>query len=314
MIKKLLSVSITAIFLTTSVVNAQQPTNAGFETWNTNGKADGYAGYGDIGLSIGAPTYSFLTTYFKENTVKQSGNSSIRLETKSFPALQGLTLTGFAQLGTFDQNAFKIFGVPYTDRPTSFSGYYKYSPVNTIGYNDDSAAVAVYFTRFDASAGSSNIVGAGEFIATLSTPSMVSFNVPIQWLDYADPDTMYIILASSITQDSATLANHVGSKLWVDDLSFSNFTTGLKQTVTANVATKVGPNPASDFIRLTTSDASIGGTFSVYDVTGKNVKNLPITNFINTFSITDLNEGVYLYQVFDSSNKQVSNGKFSVVR
>ncbi|MCC7050545.1 MAG: PCMD domain-containing protein [Bacteroidia bacterium] len=312
MVKKLLSLAAVAA-LYVGVANAQQPQNADFETWATSGKADGYAGYGDIGVSIGAPNYAFLTTYFKETTVKNSGAAAMRLETKTFAAIGNRTLTGLAQLGTWDNTAKVIHPVPYTGRPTTFTGYYHYDPTTATGFGVDSAIIDVVFTKWDASQGKSQSIGGAEILWDAATSAMTAFSTPIQWGSFADPDSMFIVFISS-AGDSASTANHVGSKLYVDNFAFSNFTTGVKETVTAGVATKVAPNPASNVLRLSTSDKNVGGIVRIYDVTGKSVKTAPITGFMNSISIEELNNGVYLYQVFNASNDQVATGKFNVVK
>lgn len=316
MIKKLLSVT-AAVVLTIGGAGAQQINNAGFETWsstgNTAGKATGWAGYGDIGLAIGAPNFGLISTYFKETTIKNSGSSSIKLETKDYVAIVNGYLPGFAQLGTFDAVSFDVVKVPYAFRPSNFSGFANYQPITSPSLGVDSGVVQAVFTKWNSATSKSDIIGYAEKLYTAATSGIEAFNIPCQWASFENPDSMYVFMASSIG-DSASLANHVGSKLYIDDLAFSNFVTGKKETLTSGIVTKIAPNPASGVINLITSDKNIGGVVRILDVTGKEVKVVSVNGIMNNINIEDLGNGVYFYQLLDSSDKVAATGKFSVVK
>jgi hypothetical protein len=316
MIKNLLSLA-AAVVLTIGGAFAQQINNAGFETWsstgNTAGKATGWAGYGDIGLAIGAPNFGLLTTYFKETTIKNSGSSSIKLETKDYVAIVNSYLSGFAQLGTFDATSFEIVKVPYAFRPSNFSGYANYQPTTSPSLGIDTGVVQAVFTKWNNATNKSDVIGYAEKLYTAATSGVEAFNIQCQWASFENPDSMYVFMASSIG-DSISLANHVGSKLFVDDLAYSNFVTGKKETLTSGIVTKIAPNPVTNVLNLITSDKNIGGVVRIMDVTGKQVKEASINSIMNNINIDELGNGVYFYQLFDTNDKIAASGKFSVVK
>ncbi len=71
------------------------------------------------------------------------------------------------------------------------------------------------------------------------------------------------------------------------------------------------PNPASSEMNVVSTIADVQ-FFNVYDITGKQVLNVNIESGTNTLTISDLTNGMYVYQIVNKSGEVIKNGKFSV--
>jgi len=71
------------------------------------------------------------------------------------------------------------------------------------------------------------------------------------------------------------------------------------------------PNPASSEVNIVSTIADVQ-FFNVYDITGKQVSNINIESGSNTLSVSDLTNGLYVYQIVNKSGEVIKNGKFSV--
>ncbi len=100
---------------------------------------------------------------------------------------------------------------PYTDKPTSISGYFKYTSVQS-----DSASVCVELYN------GNTMIGRGLFMQKESQSSWKQFSAPIEYTDHnATPTHISIIISSSAGYNFADLTNcqgRDGSTLWIDDL------------------------------------------------------------------------------------------------
>lgn len=101
---------------------------------------------------------------------------------------------------------------PYTDKPTSISGYFKYASVA-----GDSASICVELFN------GSTVIARGYFLQKTSASSWTHFTAPIEYTDYASatPTHISIVISSSAGYNFADLTNckgQDGSTLWIDDL------------------------------------------------------------------------------------------------
>lgn len=101
---------------------------------------------------------------------------------------------------------------PYTDKPTSISGYFKYNSVQ-----GDSASVCIELFN------GNTVIARGIFKQKTSQDSWKQFSAPIEYTDYATatPTHISIIISSSAGYNFADLTNckgQDGSTLWIDDL------------------------------------------------------------------------------------------------
>jgi hypothetical protein len=162
---------------------------------------------------------------------RQSGAGAIRLRNFEIDGqlAPGAAVTGNTTLG-IDKPTF-----PVSEKWTYLHGLYKYKPTD-----GDKALIAATFFANGA------LIGAAQFRIEDSTSGddYVYFSAEVQYVAPGTPDSATVILAS------ADLQNPKGdsTKLWVDNLSFTNHTAGLKGLETT--AVKVYPNPAQTSISI----------------------------------------------------------------
>lgn len=80
---------------------------------------------------------------------------------------------------------------------------------------------------------------------------------------------------------------------------------GIGQTV------KVYPNPAVQFINFE-YDYNKASTIQVMDITGKRVKSMQVANGEVSMDISDLNNGIYMYEIRTAENALIKSGKFNI--
>jgi hypothetical protein len=118
MIKQLLATLAITATLTT---NAQQLPNASFENF-TNGNPNSWGSFDELFTSLGVTG----TTLETQVSPGQLGNFAVQMKTQNVPG-PGVT-PGVISSGSMTLSAF--YGAPYAFNPTSFSFYYKFSPVS----------------------------------------------------------------------------------------------------------------------------------------------------------------------------------------
>lgn len=220
-----------ALLFTAATATAQtQLPNAGFESW-TSGLPNGYYDNtkGSFTASLGPATAS-------KSTDAHSGSASVLIETKDYPLakVNGNLTTGYVNAPSTSKNEgyigthlhndqSKDRRVPFTDRPDSLVGWFKYTPANN---NQEKAKVRVVLHTghfYDPGAPvnnnhsdlSANEIGSATFISDNQTYSTwVRFSVPFTYLSSVNPDYILFTATSSNNQ----LTNTAGSKLWLDDI------------------------------------------------------------------------------------------------
>jgi hypothetical protein len=142
----------------------------------------------------------------------QNGNYAALLETKEWGNLK---IPGLLVVGTFlPQEPFVFEGKPYTETPSSLSGYYKYLPSN-----QDTAIVYAKLSKFNPLKGYQDTIAETSLVITQAVPNYTFFNMNFDYKTDLQPDSITIIFVSSI--DGANFNGQVGSKLFVDNLKLN---------------------------------------------------------------------------------------------
>jgi hypothetical protein len=185
---------------------AQTPKNGAFENWNST-PVDVPTGWGtanpDAISSIGQQTVT-------KTTDAQAG-TAVKLETK---AGSQDTMFGYVTNSVNDPRDGKG-GAPYTQQPTHFTGYYKYSVPS-----GDTAAMMVVFKKAGV------VVSTDYFPITGTQSTYTSFSLALTLA--VVPDTVIVAAVSSnaFNEDAPRIP---GSFLMIDELGFSG--TGITQTI-----------------------------------------------------------------------------------
>lgn len=276
---------LTVIIFGISLVTTAQILNPGFENW-TNGDPDDWA-------SSNVPEAGLVnvtqTTDIHSGTYALKGDVINFFGTPMAPVIQsGPDATGFA----------------ISEQYRVFELYYKFM---SVGGDKFSVNVALYKEG--------NPIAQGAVANPTSVATYTHLSVPLVYTIEELPDLAIIQL--SITGPVTGPDVHVGSFMFIDDLSFS-LETGIGQDISPDLAGKCFPNPASDILNILFNDNIPGEiTLKVFDIFGKEVKTLPYPLQIagrNSFqvSVGDLAPGLYFYSVIGLNRHYT--GKFNVSR
>lgn len=139
-------------------------------------------------------------------------------------------LGGYSYNGTTGRQTVSE-GVPFTSRPSSLNGFYKYLPDITV--NTDHGSVHVELVRV--ADGAASVIASGYYEFATS-PDYRAFNVPLQYVNLSQRPTHLRIMFVSSTGAGASTDNDdpnvpvtanaaagcmTGSRLWLDNLFFS---------------------------------------------------------------------------------------------
>ena len=242
-----------------------QLTNAGFEDWYTY-KSDKLWGFGSEGSekfwdsgNTALENYTFIVKLetnptSKDETVKHSGNSSVRLKSVNVAGIQ--FAAGNMFIGEFIRtdgtNGVLGWGRSWTARPTKLKGWAKYSPVNVTKDNSEYPNLKkgdldngiVYIALLDNSVikedsgkkypvivktkaaertlfdkNGSNVIAYGELVFKQATDGdgMVEFEIPLTY-NRTDVKPTYIMCTASASIGGDYFVGGDGSALWLDDL------------------------------------------------------------------------------------------------
>lgn len=268
---RLLLGAVLFLIFSSSVSRAQIP-NAGFENW-ANGTPDG-------GWQVSnGPGLTTIT----QSTSAHSGTY----------ALEGTTVSVYGQ--SIPAVATIVF--PFTQRPTDFVGYYKFSSAGS-----DSFVIAVAFSK------NGNAIG-GYTVVIGAASAYTKFDLPIFWATSDSPDSCYIAF-----ETTGYPSFHAGTTYYVDDISFEPVTAidqGRKSVPVRFQLDQNFPNPFNPTTEIRFAVPSSGlVTLIVYDALGREVRTLvnkveqPGSHEVE-FNAANLPSGIYFYRLRAGSSVSV---------
>ena len=259
--------------------------NPGFESW-TSGNPDNWA------TSNAFPAGLINITQTSDS---HSGSS----------AVLGSVVNYFGTpIGPVIQSGPGATGFAISEQYQNFELWYKFTSVG-----GDKFSVNVGLEK------GGNTIAQGIAALPSTVTSYTHLTVPMHYTTNDVPDLA--IIQISITGPVTGNDVHVGSLMYVDDLSFSFFT-GAGNFSNSDLAGKCYPNPASGLINIPLGKNVSGGIiFSVFDSYGREVKKIHLQqqqdgSGVFQFSVEDLSMGFYFYSL-DFQNSHYS-GKFTVSR
>ncbi len=271
------------------IVKAQYINNGGFETW-TAADPTGWQ-------TPNATTSGFgVTTVTKETADVHSGLNSAKLETKNviiYP-VPGILTNGTITVNAASTPPVTITGgVPFTQRPGTFTGFYKYTPGT-----GDICYLSVFLLKRNG--GVVDTIGYAQFTNTASVTAWTQFSAPFTYYLPDNPDTMQVLLISSDPNNPI-----VGSILKVDDLNLAGGTLGItKYSILKSI--NIFPNPASDLINVQfNNETSAQTVVTLFSLVGQKVKEviLPVGTGLSSINVRDLKDGMYFIQIQSGKDK-----------
>ncbi len=213
----------------------------------------------------------------------------------STPTLFSTLIPGLINSGTF--NTANIAnpleqGQPYTDRPTCFTGWYKYLPIN-----QDSAAISVRLTK------GGQIIGSAEQVILSAVTNWTQFNLTFNYVSTNNPDTIIMSFASSAGGQAGD--GYKGSKLYIDEVFVGTCTNTIADENI--IFATLFPNPTTQHIEVNWNNNVGAIQFELYTLEGKKVKEMNLFS-PTQISLEGLTKGIYFYQIKDNQGK-IQRGK-----
>jgi hypothetical protein len=202
----------------------QQFENGDFESWEDAGTVvDEPVDWSSIKTSDVPSLNTFAPQVWDQSTDAHSGSYSLYLENKSSFGIvaNGIVSNGRIHADTDPENGYVFtdasdaqWNTPFTSKPDSLVGWYKYEPSG--GDHGKVDVILHTGSSFDlpGDEGGASDVGRARFdFPNTTLTSWTRFSVPFY---YYSSDTPAYILAVITSGDSTQAVN--GSKAWVDDL------------------------------------------------------------------------------------------------
>jgi hypothetical protein len=300
--------------------------NPGFERWTVDSVKVGSTEIPDtvpIGWTTPNPTTLSYggTTEVTQSDSAYSGKYAAQLETRQMVISFGvytdtINVPGFVLLGKVSITLAGVSitgGVPFTGRPDSLYGYYKYAPETD---STDSCLAYLYLTHWNTT--KRDTLAAGAFISDSTVKSYTKFFIKINYdtlYNNEIPDTIQLAMSSSYNFFGSP---PVGSTMLVDDLTFSADTstvvTGINTLSDKGFSISCYPDPANKNLNIIISEPRPGIQIKVYDALGRTILSVNNEGLITSIDVSKLSSGLYFYEVIDSSGNSLKSDKFTVVR
>lgn len=278
---------ITFIFLIlTRVGLSQNLSNYNFEDWSFFNSFENPDYWSTSNFSVFS-VVSFNPVTKELNDVYDGSYSLKLVTTEKNISGENIKVAGLVTLGNFDidistRKAIVNGGVQIKEKPSEFSGYFKYSTSGT-----DSCIMSIFLTKFNLETQVRDTVGIGLFTSS-NQPQWSQFKTNILYNSTIEPDSMNIVIMSSDTSifDS-------GSTLLIDNLFIDGLVSNVDQILENDL--KIFPNPAKDFINI---ESKTSNTYFIrfYNSIGVNVKSIYFMGS-KQIDISDLNAGLYFINI-----------------
>ena len=280
-------------------LNAQTVPNGGFENWTNNIFYEDPDNWTTLNLlALGGVPETAI-----KSTDSRTGSYALELKTVSFinGSNQPDTMIGYAFSASIGGGG----GFPVYSRPQGLSCYYKYDKVGlSIGY------VTVVLSKWNIQTNKSDSVGWGITFIPYDQSSYTQLDIPILYFSSEVPDTAFI-WATCGGGDPAdpgvpSGAFAPGTSLKLDDFSFYG-TTDINENEAKQIS--VYPNPAQNDLNILNLETTKEAFVRIYNVFGQLQKEVFIEEETNHISISELNKGMYLYQITDIKGRLLNTGK-----
>lgn len=240
-------------------------------------------------------------------TDAHGGMYAAKIETDQIQFI-GTLVSGTLALGEFDQSALPPNNLkqgipyPYTGPLASFSGWYKFTSVNS-----DSCTIYCWMFKYNTTTNERDTVAFAGFTQNTSVNSYTQWNEPFTYFSSDTPDSMSIVIASS--KEGDIFQGEVGNTVWIDDIQLTT-TTGLVDVLTPEVDVKVFPNPSSDVVHFSW-ERNLTGSIKVFGIDGKMVMERSVNGNTAKADVSELPGGTYHFLLNDQTTALYS-GSFVV--
>lgn len=298
-----LPITLILLFVLGSAMAQTQVPEGGFNNWSPNATNIYFEPTGGWWTtlnplaSLGGPVTVFQTTD------AHSGAYAAQLETKLWGAflISGLLASGnFVMTEPYIQQ-----GKPYTDMPSKFKGWYKYTPVN-----GDSAGVGALLTKYNASTGQKDTLATAIVALTEDVQTYTQFELDFDYLiPGMNPDSIIIVFTSS--GDGGNFMGEVGSTLIIDDVTLE-YTSGLQESLLPEFTIQVFPSPASTQLSFAfNTEHPEDLRCSIYSIDGRFMQSFSPAGKEHQMDVSSWPQGKYMLQA-RAGGYLVSSAKFVI--
>lgn len=253
-----------------------------------------------------APT--LLDPFVTKTTDAQSGTYAARMESAVIFGAQfvsGALWTGDFVLDIQNPLNSNRFGVPYTDRPTKFKGYYKY--INNQG---DSCDIYVLLTKWVNNTRTTVGTATMPRSQTIQTvTSYTPFDIDFQYNTTETPDSISIIFASSA--GGQLFQGQAGATLFIDNISLE-LTSGVEQVLMPELAVNTFPNPAQNNIQFQLDERVTNAQLYIYTLDGKVQHTAPLNGNTYSTSVQGWTPAKYYYLIRSQKGYSLASGAIQV--
>ncbi len=294
------------------LLSAQTIPNLSFEDWetSTSGRyeepSDGIWATGNSPVDIPIAAPPVIPT--SKTTDAVDGTYAVKLETITllFNLASATIFTGEFDLDILNPSASAKFGVPYSDRPYSLSGFYKYNAL--MGDSCD-----MYITLFNSNLNTTtwrgDTVAHAQIRSNQEVPSYSPFELILDYVSAAQVDTIQIIFASSA--GGGNFEGQEGAALYVDGLTI-NMPTGIKQVLMPEIKVNTFPNPAQEYLNIELDKPLLNGSFEIFSNDGRKIMTEAVNAESFTIKLNDFVQGTYHYMLLDNNGGAMNSGSFVV--
>lgn len=212
-------IALGVMLVASTCLYAQQVANSDFEEWTLTEGSGGFKSYeepsngwasgnGAIHIAMGADPVC------EKSEDAAQGKYSAKLTTRKIfgQIASGSLYTGKFVLNLSDPVKSALRGIPFTDSPTAFKGWYKYLPTD-----NDSATLYAVVSYWD---GNGRVtIAEARLLVKGTVDSWTEFAIPFTYTSTHAPDTIALVFASSAGGEF--FKGSVGSTLYVDGIELT---------------------------------------------------------------------------------------------
>ncbi len=272
-----------------SLQSKSQILNGGFEDW-TN-----FGAYSDPDhwYSFNYETANFGVIICEEGTPGNPGAKYLKLTSKNIPGV-GVIASTIAS-GEYNSSTGEyIPGIPFTQRPASFTGSWQYMPVGT-----DMGGMYVLLTKWNPVTETGDLVGVAEANMVGMVMNWANFDFPFSYLSSDTPDSATIYFTAS----GAGTGNAMdGSYVYVDNLAFAGTATGITDGPIPSIV-ELFPNPATQYVYVTQTNPSKETKYEITSIDGKLVQSGKINGIKAKIEFKNLKSGAYFVNLINDGVK-----------
>ncbi|MCX7768317.1 MAG: PCMD domain-containing protein [Flavobacteriales bacterium] len=285
-----LIISISSLLASVFLVAQTPLDNGNLDNWVNHGAYEDPAGSMFKTLnslnSLGVPVTVFKTSDAKSNYAAQLKSNTFVVLNIFIPGTLGTIVAQTSPPATF-------LGVPFTDMPSRFKGWYKYQPVG-----NDSAEILIALMKRNGP--SRDTVARAVMKIKNAVNAYTQFDLPLTYFSTTVPDSLIILCVSSAGYNFQNLfacAGQNNSTLYVDELELE-YSTGLSESYPLPEL-RVYPNPATEQIWVEGPAASAGAVLELNDSEGRLVRRLLFSSWPLLLPIESLPAGRYFLRLVE---------------